>query len=170
MDADLIAWRAAQIGKWFTIDDIEPLLIIEVNFFDSKEENEGEAFYTTLDEIGPHYGNLFSRTPPEQIRNGIPKKYGFHMNRQTKPELVLHYNKCLRQGLYIEYDARVPAEAHSYENQGNGKYNAVEGQHDDLLIVTMLDCWACYVYMGKPELVEKSTTRFKTNHRSMADF
>jgi hypothetical protein len=170
MDADQVAWKAAQIGRWFTIDDIEPLLIIEVNFFDRKEANEGEAFYTTLDEIGPHYPNLFSRTPPEQIRNGVPKKYGFHMNRQTKPEIVLHYNKVLRQGLYLEYDERVPAEAHSYENQGNGKYNAVEGQHDDLLIVTMLNNWACYSYMEAPELVEKSTITYKARHRSMADF
>jgi hypothetical protein len=143
-DADLIAWKAAQIGAYFTVGTVVPLLIIEVNFFDRKESDEGDAYYTTLDEIAPHYKNLFSRTPPDQIRAGRPIKYGFHMNRSTKPEIVRSYNKILREGLYIEYDTRLVGEAHSFENQGNGKYNAVDGSHDDLLVTRMIGVWNIY--------------------------
>jgi len=167
MDKDLVAWKAAQIAKIYD----NALLVIEVNFFTGFNANdEGSGYYTTLDEIAPHYKNLYSRTHPDQIKEGYPIKYGFHMNKLTKPEIIDHFKKMLREQMYIEYDKRVKFEADAYEIKDTGVYGPTEGMTDDLLDTRMIGGKIIYQDMKKPALVEIKNSPAKDKVNSAASF
>lgn len=127
LDQDLTVWRAVQVAEWFC----HALLAVEANSLDPKGQ-EGDHTLTILDTIKEHYDNLFSRTDPVQIREGRPKRYGFHTNAASKTDLVTQMTKRLREILYIERDKRALDEIEWYELKPDGSYGAVEGKHDDI--------------------------------------
>lgn len=133
LDQDLVIWKAAQIAKIYGNGELIP----ETNSLKSKDNNsEGDHIITVLDELLPHYDNIYMRTDPEKVRQGAPAMYGWHTNTKTKTNLVNNLNKSLRTTGYIENDAMVCDEYDSYEIKPDGTYGAVEGQHDDLVMVT----------------------------------
>ena len=127
LDQDLTVWRAVQVAEWFC----HALLAVEANSLDPKGQ-EGDHTLTILDTIKEHYDNLFSRTDPVQIREGRPKRYGFHTNAASKTDLLTQMTKRLREILYIERDKRALDEIEWYELKPDGSYGAVEGKHDDI--------------------------------------
>lgn len=129
LDQDLIAWKSVQIAKWYD----NALLAVESNSLE-KERTEGDHFLTILDEIKDYYDNLYSRTSPEKIKEGVPIKYGFHTNTSTKPMVVNALNAALRDENIIERDNRACDEMDSYEIKPNGSYGAVDGAHDDIVM------------------------------------
>jgi len=152
LDQDLAAWKAAQIAKIYD----NALLAVEMNSLNKEEENnEGDHFLTVLDEIAPHYDNLFSRTTPDQIKQGIPVKYGFHTNKSTKPMIIDCLNAALREESYVERDIIACDEMDTFEIKRNGSYGAVSGQHDDNVIVTAGTNWLSSSYMDLPKLFVK---------------
>lgn len=153
MDQDLFAWVAAQLAWWYH----QAELIVESNSLDSEEmENtEGDQFMTILDEIADYYPNLYTRTHPDKIREGIPAQYGFHTNRQTKPMVINALIAAWRDRAYIERDARVMDEADQFEHKPNGKMGAVDGAHDDLIIPTAIGVWACYSALDPVEEIKE---------------
>ena len=135
IDQDLVIWKAAQIAK---LHD-NALLVPESNSLRTTvSESEGDHIITILDEIKPFYDNIYSRTDPEKVRQGVPVKYGFHTNVKTKVALIDNTNKLLREDGYIETDSRVCDEYDVYEMKPDGSYGAVEGQHDDLVMCTSI--------------------------------
>ena len=52
-----------------------------------------------FDTISEYYDNLYSRTSSEKLREGLPAKYGFHTNRQTKPMLIANMIAIVRERL-----------------------------------------------------------------------
>lgn len=59
-----------------------------------------------------------------QIREGRPKRYGFHTNAASKTDLVTQMTKRLREILYIERDKRALDEIEWYELKPDGSYGA----------------------------------------------
>ena len=149
LDQDLVAWKAAQIGKLYR----NALVAVETNSL-RKEETEGDHFLTILDEIVPFYPNIFARTDPEKVRQGLPVRYGFHSDIRTKPMIIDTLNAALRDRGYIERDLRACDEMDSYETKNDGRYGAVEGMHDDHVVVTAGGVWLALSYMPAPKLVE----------------
>lgn len=127
LDQDLVVWRAVQIAMYFC----NALLAVESNSLNSKGE-EGDHSLTILDEIKDYYTNLYYRTDPQKINEGIPPKYGFHTNSATKTDLVTKMNRRLREQEYIERDRRALDEIDYYEIKPNGTFGAVDGKHDDI--------------------------------------
>lgn len=141
-DHDILAWQAAQIAYWYN----QALLIFESNTADTEKDTDTEGNHTEFiyDTISNYYTNLYSRTPADQIRQGIPAKWGFHTNRATKPLLIDNYISILREDGYIERDHEACNEARFYENKPNGSYGAIDGHHDDILISRMIALQICY--------------------------
>jgi len=152
IDFDHLAWKAVQLCK--TYDNA--FFIPEINKMreDTSTFDEGDQFYTLVDEIIGHYGNIFCRTNPEQIIKGMPALYGFHMNAQTKPMILNSLNAAYRDDAIMNYDERSMDQADSFENKGNGKTGAVEGAHDDHVIVDGLGAWGCLDYMPPVKMIE----------------
>lgn len=145
LDQDLFAWKCAQIARWYN----NALLAVESNSL-RKENKDGDHFLTVLDEIAPYYENLFTRTNPEQVKEGVPTLWGFHTNTKTKPLLIDTLNGSLRDQLYVERDLRAVNEMYMYELKDDGTYGAPEGQHDDHVIGTAGSVWLALKYMPMP--------------------
>jgi hypothetical protein len=156
LDPDLVVWKAVQIAKLYN----NALLVIEENSLDKDENTDGNHFLTILDEIKDYYNNLYCRTPIEKIKEGIPARYGFHTNHQSRTMVVDNFYAKLRDGQYIERDSRCADECDTFERKPSGKLEHKEGCHDDILIPTAIGLWVSD-RMPLPKLIEVSTKRVK---------
>ena len=142
IEHDKLAWKAVEISKAYN----NALLVIESNTLET-EGTEGDNFEYILNEIAGKYNNLYSRTSQIEIKQGRPRRWGFHTNSSTKPMVINFLNKALRDGLYIERCLQTTYELDLYELKENGKeMGAIEGNHDDRVMATAILVWVCYNY------------------------
>lgn len=151
---DLLAWKAAQIARWYH----NGLLVIESNTLET-ELTEGDGSGYILDLVNEVYSNFYWREPspssPEKTRH-----IGFHTNRRTKEQVIYSQMRILRDRLYIEHDIQALDEYSCYEKQPNGGYGAMKGRHDDIL---MTRCIGLYIAFEetKKDSRRKSVTALK---------
>nr|DAG38306.1 MAG TPA: Terminase large subunit [Caudoviricetes sp.] len=153
-DIDRLAWRAAQIAAYYN----NSLLVIESNTLETHDKERqvegGDQSQYILNQISDIYPNLYARKQSEdEIREGAPRKYGFHTNVATKPMIISTLVKVIRERLYIERDKRCLDEYDTYERKPNGAYGAIVGKHDDLLMTRAIGLHICYREMEMPEFV-----------------
>lgn len=161
-DMDLLAWKAAQIAAFYD----NAFLVIESNTLETHEKErdvDGDQSQFILNQIRDVYPNLYARRQSEeQIRQGLPKKYGFHTNGVTKPMIISTMVKVIRKRLYIERDERCVDEFVNYEKKPNGSFGAIDGEHDDMLMTRAIGLHICLFEMDLPRVVSK---RRKTRKR-----
>lgn len=159
IDIDLLAWKAAQIAAFYD----NSLLVIESNTLethDKERDVDGDQSHYILNQIKDVYPNLYARSQSaEDIRQGIPRKWGFHTNVATKPMIISNLIKAVREQAYIERDARCLNEMLVYEKKQNGSYGAVAGAHDDLLMTRAIGLHICFNEMDLPCIVQKRNSR-----------
>lgn len=153
-DIDRLAWRAAQIAAYYN----NSLLVIESNTLETHDKERqvegGDQSQYILNQISDIYPNLYARKQSEdEIREGMPRKYGFHTNVATKPMIISTLVKVIRDRLYIERDQRCLDEYNTYERKKNGAYGAIADKHDDLLMTRAIGLHICYREMEMPEFV-----------------
>ena len=158
-DKDIALWRAVQIAQWYN----KALFVPESNTFDSDgtQEEQGEFIFDIVAEV---YPNVYSRTEPDKLRQGVPRRYGWHMNRATKPMIVADYVAVLREKAYIERVAEALDEARYYERKPNGSLGAKEGKRDDRLVTRMIGCYIAY-RMPLPQDVTGYRARWKSANK-----
>ena len=140
IEHDRLAWKAVEIARAYS----NALLVIESNTLET-EGTEGNNFEYILNEIAGKYSNLYSRTSQLEIKQGRPRRWGFHTNSSTKPMVINFLIKAMRDGLYIERCIQTTHELDLYEFKENGKETgAVEGNHDDRVMATAILVWVCY--------------------------
>ncbi len=140
IEHDQLAWKAVEIARAYD----NALLVIESNTLET-EGTEGDNFEYILNEIAGRYSNLYCRTSQVEIKQGRPRRWGFHTNSSTKPMVINFLVKALRDGLYIERSIETTYELDLYEFKENGKeMGAVEGNHDDRVMATAILIWVCY--------------------------
>lgn len=167
LDQDLVAWKAAQIGAFYN----NALLAVESNSLrKEKEATEGSHFLTILNEIAPYYENLYTRTSPDKVREGAPVMYGFHTNEQSRSMIITTLIAALRDQQYTERHLITCDEMDTFEVTASGKFEAVEGNHDDCVIVTAGGLWLALSYMDPPQLIEHSRRKHKYQHKNEAVF
>lgn len=158
-DIDILAWRAAQVAKYY--DDA--LLVIESNTLethDRERDVDGDQSHYILNQVKDVYDNLYARRQSEEeIREGRPRKYGFHTNVATKPMIISNLIKVVRDGLYTERDERVLNELMQYERKPNGAYGAIQGAHDDLLMTRAIGLHIGLNEMPLPVVQPRITSR-----------
>ena len=150
IDIDLLAWKAAQIAAFYD----NALLVIESNTLETHDKTrmvDGDQSQYILNQIKDVYPNLYARRQSEEeIREGAPRKYGFHTNVATKPMIISTLVKVIREHLYTERDQRCLDEYLTYERKPNGAYGAIQGKHDDLLMTRAIGLHICFNEMGIP--------------------
>ena len=163
-DHDLLAYDAARIAKWYD----NALLVIESNTLETRDQErdiDGNMTEYILDTIADIYDNLYARkASAEQIKAGIPKRWGFHTNTSTKPQIIAHLIGCLRDQLWIERSEYCCTELALYQKNEKGQFGAPpgEGMHDDVLMCTAIALWICYCDMELPAIIKKKATRKKS--------
>lgn len=161
IDHDLLAWKAAQIAKWYD----NALLVIESNTLEKDKKKEGvvkgdEAEFI-LNEIKASYDNLYARKQSaEDIREGLPKRYGFHTNVNTKPAIIDNLIRIVREQAYTEMDERCLDEYKTYQ-LNEGVYEAAPKHHDDLLMTRAIGLWICFKEMNMPKVIMRRSTRMR---------
>lgn len=142
IDHDILAWKSVQIAIWYH----NALLAIEENSLEKKSDGSGH-FLTVIDQIAEHYDNLYTREVHENVKEGIPQKYGWHTNKKTKPLIVDALIAALRDRTYRETDKRALDEMDSYEIKKDRTLGAVDGSKDDMVITTAGCVWLGLEYM-----------------------
>lgn len=165
IDIDLLAWKAAQIAAFYD----KSLLVIESNTLETHDRDrnvDGDQSQFILNQIKDIYPNLYARRQSEEdIREGLPRKYGFHTNVATKPMIISNLIKIVREGMYTERDERCLNEMLVYERKQNGAFGAVQGEHDDLLMTRAIGLHVCFNEMDIPSIVEKSNSGHDLGYR-----
>lgn len=155
IDIDLLAWKAAQIAAFYD----NSLLVIESNTLethDKERQVDGDQSQFILNQIKDIYPNLYARKRSEEdVREGLPTKYGFHTNIATKPMIISTLIKVIRENLYTERDAKCLDEYLCYEKKPNGSFGAITGKHDDLLMTRAIGLHICFYEMDLPKFVPR---------------
>lgn len=166
-DPDQLAWRAAQIAAFYN----NSYLVIESNTLethDKERQTDGDLSHYILNQIKDVYTNLYARKQSEQdIREGLPRKYGFHTNVATKPMIISTLIKIIREQLYVERDERCVDEYIDYEKKPNGAFGAIVGKHDDLLMTRAIGLHICYYEMDMPQIIKRKN-RVMTKRKKVA--
>lgn len=166
-DIDILAWRAAQIAAYYD----NSLLVIESNTLETHDKERqvegGDQSQFILNQLNGVYSNLYARKQSEEdIREGLPVKYGFHTNVSTKPMIISTLVKVIREQLYTERDQRCLDEYLCYEKKQNGAYGAITGKHDDLLMTRAIGLHICFYEMYTPKFVPRQG-RFKVRKKKV---
>ena len=165
-DIDLLAWKAAQIAAFYD----NSLLVIESNTLethDKERQVDGDQSQFILNQIKDIYPNLYARkSSEEEVRQGLPRKYGFHTNIATKPMIISTLVKVIRESLYTERDNRCLEEYLCYEKKPNGSFGAITGKHDDLLMTRAIGLHICFFEMDLPKFVPREG-RFVTRKKKV---
>ncbi len=163
IDIDLLAWKAGQIAAFYD----NALLVIESNTLethDKERQVDGDQSQFVLNQLGGVYDNLYARSSPEDsIVEGMPVKYGFHTNINTKPMVITTLVKVVREASYVERDERCLDEFLTYEKRQNGSFGAVKGKHDDLLMTRAIGLQICFFEMEMPKILPRK--KKISNHR-----
>lgn len=169
IDMDLLAWKAAQVAAFYD----ESLLVIESNTLETHDRDrsvDGDQSSYILNLVKAVYPNLYARKQSdEDIRNGVPTKYGFHTNVATKPKIVSNLVKTIREGLYVERDERCLDEYLTYERKPNGAYGAIDGMHDDLLMSRGIGLLLCFTELDLPEVVSRSRASHTDKKKAVSE-
>lgn len=168
IDMDLLAWKAAQIAKWYN----EALLVIESNTLETRDRDhivDGQQMDFILLQIKDAYRNLYARKQSEEdIKVGAPTRYGFHTNTATKPMVISTLIKMVREGAWVERDDVTLDELCFYERKPNNSYGAITGKHDDRLMTRAIGLHVCMYEMEWPEVrkrVRRLTSRVRVVER-----
>lgn len=151
-DFDLLAWRAALAASLY--DDA--LLVIESNTIETHDpmrDTDGDQSPVLFNRLRDIYPNLYARPPREEdVRRGVPSKYGFHTNTATKPLIIATLVKVIREGLYVERDGGCLDEYLAYERRPNGSFGAIPGCHDDILMTRAIGLHIIFHELPVPTL------------------
>lgn len=170
IDHDLLAWKAVMIAKFYN----DALLVFESNTYETAA-TEGDHYESILKEVGNVYTNMYARNSEQRIKEGLPPKWGFHMNVSTKGLVINNMIKMLREEGYYERCFETCNEMDEYEVKENGSLGAIEGCHDDTLMSTAIGIYVCYDFKYLPlpeEYTPPTTTRTtkKMQQRTEATF
>lgn len=151
IDMDKLAWKATQVAAYYN----NALLVIESNTLETNNtKGEAEYILTLIHEV---YGRqLYARKQSaEDIRQGLPKKFGYHTNPLTKKVVIYNLKVVIREHLYIEMEEACLDEYLTYVETENNVFEAMEGYHDDRLMTRAIGMQICYHEMELPRIVKR---------------
>lgn len=161
IDMDRLAWKAAQVAAYYN----NALLVIESNTLETNN-TKGEAEYI-LTLIHDVYGDqLYARKQSaEDIKEGAPRKYGYHTNPLTKKVIIHNLKTVVREHLYIEREEECLDEYLTYIENEKGGFEAMEGYHDDRLMTRAIGMQVCYHEMELPRIIKIPRTPINHKHK-----
>lgn len=120
LDTDLFAKQMYCLGKWYN----NALIAIESNF-DLHPIKE-------LQRLG--YKKQYQRETIDKISRKVHPKYGFQTNRVTRPVIIDNLKIIVRESVYLLNDLPTLDEMLTFIVNEDGKPEAMDGKHDDLIM------------------------------------
>lgn len=145
IDEDLYAEQVYCLGKYYN----DALIGIEINY--SRQP-------TRILQKKYDYPNLYMRERFDSAFDKTVKDYGFETTPKTKPIIVGELVTLMRQDPTIEPDVSTLKEMTTFTKKANGKTEALDGCHDDLVMACAI---AHYVAKKQPREWIKVESRDK---------
>lgn len=152
IDMDKLAWKSMQIAAYYN----NALLVIESNTLETNNtKGEAEYILTLIHEV---YGRqLYARKQSaEDIRQKLPRKFGFHTNVVTKKNVIYNLQLSIREHLYVERSEECLNEYLTYIETEKGGFEATEGYHDDRLMTRAIGLYISTHEMQVPRVVNRA--------------
>lgn len=120
IDEDKYADQVYCLGKYYH----DALIGLETNY----------SYAPTKELVELDYPNLYQRKRYETTTREIQKVFGFETNRLTKPIILQSLVTTMRENVAAECDITTLKEMLTFVRKENGKQEAQEGYHDDLVM------------------------------------
>ena len=120
IDEDKYADQVYCLGKYYH----DALIGLETNY----------SYAPTKELVELDYPNLYQRKRYETTTREIQKIFGFETNRLTKPIILQSLVTTMRENVAAECDITTLREMLTFVRKENGKQEAQEGYHDDLVM------------------------------------
>lgn len=120
IDEDKYADQVYCLGKYYH----DALIGLETNY----------SYAPTKELVELDYPNLYQRKRFETTTREIQKIFGFETNRLTKPIILQSLVATMRENVAAECDIATLKEMLTFVRKENGKQEAQEGYHDDLVM------------------------------------
>lgn len=151
IDHDMLAWKAAQIARFYN----NALLVVESNSLDRERDVNADISEFILAKVKDAYANLYMRKRKEADAMDRPTyMFGWHTNVDTKPKIIANLRAVVRECQYVERDEQCLDELLVYVKNGR-KYEAKSGYHDDLLMTRAIGLWISMEEMDPPCIVRQ---------------
>ncbi len=121
IDEDLYAEQMYCLGKYYN----DALIGIETNY--SRQP-------TRILSGALSYPNLYLRQRVDGITDKAEKVFGFETTTKTKPIIISELVRLMREDPSVECDLETLKEMTAFVRKDNGKQEAMDGQHDDLVM------------------------------------
>lgn len=125
IDEDLYAEQMYCLGKYYH----DALIGIEINY--SRQP-------TRVLQKQYAYPNLYMRERLDRIADKVELDYGFETTTKTKPIIIAELVVLMRNDPTIEVDPETLKEMTTFVKKDNGKQEAIDGAHDDLVMATAI--------------------------------
>lgn len=120
MDDDLYAEQMFCLGKYYN----DAMIGIEINY-----SRQPTRYLVTLG-----YPNMYMRETIDHVSDKRMMDYGFQTTTRTKPVIIAELVKLFREDPSIEPDMQTLKEMATFVRKENGSTEAIEGEHDDLVM------------------------------------
>ena len=120
IDEDKFADQVYCLGKYYH----DALIGLETNY----------SYAPTKELVELDYPNLYQRKRYETTTREIQKVFGFETSRLTKPIILQSLVTTMRENVAAECDITTLKEMLTFVRKENGKQEAQEGYHDDLVM------------------------------------
>ncbi|WP_394137439.1 hypothetical protein [Cytobacillus oceanisediminis] len=124
IDPDLFAGELENLGNYYN----KALIAVESN-------NHG---FTTLNILKRTYINLLEMEKYDENTDTTTKKLGWQTNKKTKPLVIDNLAYMIREKLIQTFDQSFINECMTYIREENGSTNAIQGNHDDLVMASAI--------------------------------
>jgi len=124
VDPDLFAEQLEMLGIWYK----EALIAVE-------ENNHG---LTVLNKLKTSYTNLYYRTSHNKLTDETKKELGWYTSEQTKKLAIDNLARLIREKRLGIKSRKFIQECMSYVIEDDGKTNAQEGSHDDIVMASAI--------------------------------
>ena len=105
----------------------------------------------------------------EDIKQRLPKKYGFHTNMVTKKLIIYNLQEVVRQHLYVERERECLNEYLTYIETEKGGYEAMEGYHDDRLMTRAIGLYICINEMDMPRIIKRAEYKTSVHYKPVSE-
>lgn len=120
MDEDVYAEQLYCLGKYYN----DALIGVETNY--------SRHPVRTLQRFG--YTNMFRRQRVDKVTDTVEDVFGFETTVRTKPIIIGELVELMREDPTIEVDVETLKEMTTFVKKDNGKQEAIDGSHDDLVM------------------------------------
>lgn len=152
IDPDLFADQLELLGLWYN----EALIAVE-------ENNHG---LTVINKLKQNYYNIYKRTTHDKATDETKEQLGWYTTEQSKKLIIDNLAKLIRERQIGIKSKKFVQELMTYVIDDDGKTNAQEGSHDDIVMSSAIVLFVMDVYITELPSILKPGERIEQHTHS----